>query len=76
MLKVKFSTPGKVLFEGEAQSLVVPGERGVFEILMYHKPLLTRLIPGEVTVDGKKSFKILRGILRVRSNEVTAIVET
>jgi F-type H+-transporting ATPase subunit epsilon len=74
MLDVVVVNPHRVLFEGQAHSVTVPGEKGVFEMLSYHKPLLSRLVGGDVVVDGQY-IPIHRGICRVESNTVALIVE-
>ncbi|MBU2101742.1 hypothetical protein KKH05_03455, partial [Patescibacteria group bacterium] len=51
MLEVVVSTAEKILFEGKAESIILPGEQGVLEILSFHKPLLSRLIGGRIVVD-------------------------
>ena len=67
-------TLDRVVYEGKAKSLVLPGEKGVFEVLPYHKKLLTRLVKGPLVLDGQ-AFPIRRGVAKVGSNAVTAIVE-
>ena len=74
-LDVTVVTPDGVLFEGRADSVTFPGERGMFEVLIYHKPLISRLVRGEICID-RRPIPIERGIAKVRLNMVTAIVET
>jgi len=74
-IDVLIATPQGVVFEGRAASATLPGEWGVFEVLPYHKPLLSRLISGIIVVDQKR-LEIKRGVVQVRTNKVTAIVET
>lgn len=74
MLDVNIVSPTEVIFKGEAESIIMPGEYGVFEVLAYHKPVLSRLIQGIIDVDGK-SFPILRGVVKAENDKVTAIVE-
>ena len=77
LLNVTVVTEETVLFEGKAHSVIFPGERGVFEVLAQHKPLLSRLLRGDVIIDiNQQTFPILRGIAKVGLNQVTAIVET
>ena len=66
--------PEKVIFEGKAHNVILPGERGVFELLPFHKNLLSRLIKGLVSIDDRFLF-IRRGIVKVESDVVTVIVE-
>ena len=73
-LNVTILSPEKLLFRGQAESIVLPGEKGVFEILPFHKRLLSRLLAGVLTVDGK-SLAIRRGVVKVAQNDVTIIVE-
>lgn len=74
MLKVLILTPQKVIFEGQAKTVSLPGEQGVFEILPFHKNLLSRLLSGPIIVDGH-SFLIRRGIVKVQEDLVTIISE-
>ena len=75
MLEVLILSPEEVFFEGRAQAAVFPGEMGVFEVLPFHKPLLSRLISGIILMDNFR-LPIKRGVVQVKSNKVTAIVET
>lgn len=73
-LNVSVLTPSEVLFKGKAGSVIVPGEQGVFEILPFHKPILSRLISGMLHIDDLK-FSIKRGIVKVNHNQVTVVTE-
>ena len=74
LLDVSVVTPQGVLFDGKAQSVLLPGEKGVFEVLINHKPLLSLLVPGDILVD-ERPIPIRRGIVRVMTNRILAIVE-
>jgi F-type H+-transporting ATPase subunit epsilon len=74
MLDIVIFSPEKQIFQGKANSVVFPGETGVFEVLSYHKPLLSRLIGGNIFVDDK-SFKIRCGIVGVSHNKATVVIE-
>ena len=73
-LDVVILTPAKVIFEGKAANAILPGEAGVFEILPFHKPMLTRLISGTLVVNDK-TLPIRRGVAKVSRNKLTVIVE-
>ena len=66
--------PGGVVFEGKVQRVIFPGKNGTFEILVNHKPLLSRLRSGTITVDNKE-IPVSQGVVRVLSNRVLAIIE-
>ncbi len=74
LLDVCVLNPKEIIFEGKAKSVVVPGEEGVFEILPFHKRILSRLLSGVVLID-EKNFPINRGIIKVNRDRVTIIVE-
>lgn len=67
-------SPREVIFEGQAKSVILPGEKGVFEVLPFHKRILSRLISGKLFID-EQSFPVKRGIVKVNQNKVTIIVE-
>lgn len=75
MLKVTVVTPVRMLYEGGAESVIFPGEQGVFEVLSYHKPLLSRLISGKLIINQEHIFPIRRGVVGIHSNKATVIVE-
>ena len=74
LLKVKILGLEEVLFEGQAKSVTFPGEQGVFEILPFHKRLISRLIAGQLFVDDK-AIAIKRGVVQVDQNNISAVVE-
>jgi F-type H+-transporting ATPase subunit epsilon len=71
---VSIVSPGGVVFEGKAQSVIFPGMNGTFEILVNHKPLLSRLRSGTIVVDDK-AIPVSQGVVRVYLNQVLAIIE-
>jgi len=74
LLDVSVLTPKEVIFQGDARSIILPGEEGVFEILPFHKRLLSRLISGVMFIDDQ-SFHIQRGVVKVNQNKVIIIIE-
>ncbi len=71
---ILIATLDRVVYEGKGSSLILPGENGVFEILPYHKKLLSRLKAGPVVLDGT-TYPIKKGVVRVSPTDVTVIVE-
>jgi F0F1-type ATP synthase epsilon subunit len=74
MIEVIIYNPEKVVFEGKAEKIIFPGERGVFEVLPYHKPLLTRLVSGKIVVD-EHVFPIKCGIAGINRNKAMVVIE-
>ena len=74
MLKLKIVSPERVEFEGEVESVKVPGMMGNFEILTNHAPIISSLQKGIVEYNGKK-LPITGGVVSVQKNEVSVCVE-
>ncbi len=73
-LQVVFLTTERMIFHGLAESVVLPGETGVLEVLPFHKNFFSRLLSGWVIID-KKEYSLKRGIVKVDRNRVTVIGE-
>ncbi len=74
-MKIKILNPKHVVFEGEAKSLFVPGDRAEFEILDYHAPIVSLLAKGELVLDWKKTIPVSAGMIKFDNNECTILVE-
>jgi F-type H+-transporting ATPase subunit epsilon len=78
-LKVSIVTPRKVMFEGEAVSVIVPAFDGELGVLPGHAPLAAALGCGVMRVrnaDGQVQATAIRGgFLRVRANEIRVLTE-
>ncbi len=74
MLNITILNTIKVVFKGPAQSVIFPGDTGVFEVMAYHKRIMSRLLKGNIDVDGRL-FPITRGIVKVDKNNVVAVIE-
>lgn len=78
-LTVKVYAPFQMYFEGEAHSVSAVNESGPFDILPNHRNFLCMLVPCELKVQpvsgAKKTVKIHRALLHVRSNHVTVFMD-
>ena len=74
MIEVNILSPHEILFSGQAESVTLPGEEGVFEVRPLHRSLVSRLLPGVIVID-QQWLAIQRGVVRVAQGSVTAIVE-
>ena len=78
MLKLKIVSPEKIEFDGEVESVLVPGTLGSFEILQNHAPIISSLNKGVVTYEtaqGKKDLEVIGGFVSVNQNQVKLCVE-
>ena len=78
MLQLKIVSPEKVVFQGEVESVLVPGTLGSFEILNDHAPIISSLEVGKVeyiTKEGKQTMNINGGFVEYKKNEVSLCVE-
>ena len=79
MLKLKIVSPERIEFEGEVESVLVPGTLGQFEILTNHAPIISSLDKGKVVYSlpggEKKSQEICGGFVEVQKNVVSLCVE-
>lgn len=78
MLKLKIVSPESIPYNGEVESVKVPGILGNFEILNNHAPIISALQKGVVeytTAEGKFQLEINGGFVEVQKNKVSLCVE-
>ncbi|MBR5936562.1 MAG: ATP synthase F1 subunit epsilon [Bacteroidaceae bacterium] len=78
MLKVRIITPSEALFEGEAESVTMPGTVGSFTVLDLHAPIISSLESGKVSVrtqQGVQEYSLNSGFVEVKDNVVTVCLE-
>lgn len=79
MLTVSVISPERVLFEGEAESVVAPAFDGDVGILPQHAPMMTLLGRGELRLgaDGTRGrFLVEGGFLQVLNDNVRVVTES
>ncbi len=64
-----------IVLEGEASSVFLPGADGEFEVLDFHKPIVSHLKEGSIVVDNTTEFKIRGGIVKMGGQSLVAYVE-
>ena len=73
-------SPERLLFQGEVESVVVPGTEGEFTVLKDHAPFMSTLKPGLVTIEegaAKRSQLFVRGgFADVNPAGLTILAET
>ncbi len=79
MLTVSVISPERVLFEGEATSIVAPAYDGEVGILTGHAPMMTLLGRGTLRVEGAgeaRRYSVAGGFLQVLENRVRVVTES
>jgi F-type H+-transporting ATPase subunit epsilon len=76
-MKIVIAKVDETYFDGEAESLTVPGTGGELTIMGNHMPLITTLKEGTLvlrTAEGVKEFPIQSGVLEVRAEGATVLL--
>ncbi len=78
--RLQIITPARIVFQGEASSLSVPGVLGGFQVLAGHAPLLSTLDIGRLKVKDLSGSDTIyaagSGFVEVSRNDVTVLVES
>lgn len=68
----------KVVYNGSADRVSLPGTCGPFTVLYGHAPLISTLVPGDivyVTEGEEHRVPVTGGIVEVRDNRVSVCVD-
>lgn len=77
-LHIKIHSPFKTYFDGNATSISAVNDTGPFDVLSDHHPFMTILNAGEVVIrsgERQQKYKIERGIMHVRDNQVIVFLD-
>ena len=77
-LQVEIVTAERLVFTGEATTVVAPGSEGQLGILPMHAPLMTSLAPGELIVRNENQETVMAvsgGFLEVRPDRVIILAD-
>lgn len=80
-MTLKIVSPERIVYNGTAVRVIVPGTNGEFEILNGHAPIISSLQDGTVsyqTADGQElqTLPVTGGFVAVQKNNVSLCVET
>lgn len=65
----------ELLFQGNASSVILPGAEGEFEVLDFHKPILSQLKKGFILVDNAAEIPVQGGIVKMHFQNLVALVD-
>lgn len=78
MLKLRIITPSEALFDGNVESVTLPGSAGSFSVLNNHAPIISSLERGRVVVkaaNGIQEYALNSGFVEVKNNNITVCIE-
>jgi F0F1-type ATP synthase epsilon subunit len=64
----------RLVFEDEINSLFITGDRGEYEILAYHYPLIG-IVKGDIVINWEKRLSVKGGVVRFFANECNIMIE-
>ncbi|NTV28805.1 MAG: hypothetical protein HGA80_01865 [Candidatus Omnitrophica bacterium] len=64
----------RLIFEDEINSLFITGDRGEYELLAYHYPLIG-IVQGDIVIDWEKRLSVKGGVVRFFANECNIMIE-
>ena len=72
-------TPETKLFEGEINSVKLPGTDGEFGILNNHAPIISTLTKGSIVVidnnNESQNFNINGGVIEMQNNKIIVLAD-
>jgi F-type H+-transporting ATPase subunit epsilon len=75
MIALTILNPRDVVFEGDVESLFLPGDKGEFELLPFHAPMVSLLKDGDIVIDWKTRISIKNGIAKILNDECVVLLE-
>ncbi len=78
-MHLEIITPDKTLFNGEVESVTLPGSKGSFQVLKNHAALISSLSEGRLKYkqnDGIHEIMINKGMVEVLKNNIIVLVES
>ena len=77
--KIEIVSPVKVVYEGEVNSVTVPGSEGSFQVLKNHAPLISAFSIGEIKIEtesGIIEFSTGGGVFEVKNNKAIVLADS
>jgi F-type H+-transporting ATPase subunit epsilon len=78
MLKLRIIAPDRMVFEGDVESVTLPGTVGSFTVLNRHAPIISSLESGKIVykdANGQTDIAVRSGFAEVRNNVLSICVE-
>ena len=73
--KLSVLTPEALLYQNEVESVFFTGDRGEYELLPYHYPVIGILQQGNIIINWRESVPIKFGLVKFFANDCVVLVE-
>jgi len=73
--KISIMTPESLLYSKEVESVFFTGDKGEYELLPYHYPVLGVLTEGNIILNWREAVPIKFGIVKFFANDCVVLVE-
>ncbi|MGB0429682.1 MAG: ATP synthase F1 subunit epsilon [Bacteroidia bacterium] len=76
-MQIEIISPESKLYQGEAESVILPGSKGQFQVLKGHAPIMSNLDAGTVkvkTAKGEEKFEVNGGVVEVNQDKIIVLV--
>ena len=73
--KISIMTPDALLYQKEIESVFLSGDKGEYELLAYHYPVLGILKQSNIILNWQEAVPIKFGIVRFFANDCIVLVE-
>ncbi len=78
-MNLEIITPEKIIYKGKANSIILPGKKGVFQILKNHAPIISTLQKGSIKFKNdnneEKNIDIDSGIIEFQNNNAIVLID-
>ena len=77
-LTLEIITPEKIIYQGEADEVLIPTPKGQIGVLPHHVHLMSKVVHGELAIKKGKQETLLAitgGFLEVSNNKVTILAD-
>ncbi len=78
MLRLRIIAPDRLVYEGEVESVTLPGTMGSFTVLNNHAPIISSLDNGRIVYKdstGPVQVSVKSGFAEVKDNILSVCVE-
>lgn len=73
--KISIMTPDALLYQNEIESAFLIGDKGEYELLPYHYPVLGILKQGNIIINWREAVPVKFGIVKFFANDCIILVE-